>query len=225
MIKISPSIVSASFLQIKKVIHDLESAGADMVHFDIEDGTFVPVMNLGVKSIREFRPLTKLAFDVHLMMINPEWIIPEMARIGVNRLSVHFEACAYPRRILKKIVDHGMKAGLAFNPKTPLPDLRFCLPYLSFIVLLTTEPEDWSGEYLPSVLEKLRKNKGQYHDLEWVVDGGVNLENIREVWLSGADVIVSGRTVFDQDKIKENIKTMKNKCQNDHEKGKDESFH
>jgi len=222
MIKISPSIVSASFLQIEQVMGDLESAGADMVHFDIEDGTFVPVMNLGVKSIQEFRALTELPFDVHLMIINPEWIIPEMAKRGVNRLSIHFEACAYPRRTLKKIVDHGMSAGLAFNPKTPIPDLRFCLPYLSFILLLTTEPEDWSGEYLPSVLDKLQKNKSQYGNLEWVVDGGVNLENIREVWLAGADVIVSGRTVFDQGKIKENIQAMKNNCRNNHEKEEDE---
>lgn len=217
MIKISPSIVSASFIQIEHVIHDLESAGVDMVHFDIEDGTFVPVMNLGVKSIQEFRPLTKLPFDVHLMMINPEWIIPEMARLGVNRLSVHFEACAYPRRTLKKIADHGMKAGLAFNPKTSIPDLRFCMPYLSFILLLTTEPEDWSGDYLPSVLDKLRHNKDRYQGLEWVVDGGVNLQNIQEVWLAGADVIVSGRTVFNQGKIKENIQAMKNKCQTNHD--------
>ena len=212
MIKISPSLVSAPFLKLDQAIHELETAGADMVHFDIEDGCFVPVMNLGLKSIRELRPLTKLPFDVHLMIVNPEWIIPVLAEYGVNRLSIHYEACPYPRRTLKKIVSHGMQAGLAFNPKTSLPDLNFCLPYLSFIVLLTTEPEEWSGEYLPSVLNKMRKNKKKYKNVDWVVDGGVNFDNIREIYSAGADVIVSGRTIFGDGKIVKNIQELKEKC-------------
>jgi ribulose-phosphate 3-epimerase len=212
MIKISPSLVSAPFLSLDQAIRDLESAGADMVHFDIEDGYFVPVMNLGLKSIRELRPLTELPFDVHLMMMNPEWIIPVLSDYGVNRLSVHYEACPYPRRILKKIASYGMQAGLAFNPKTPLPDLNFCLPYLSFIVLLTTEPEDWSGEYLPSVLDKMRINKDKYENVEWVIDGGVNFNNIREIYIAGANVVVSGRAVFEDGKIIENVQGLKEKC-------------
>jgi ribulose-phosphate 3-epimerase len=212
MIKISPSLVSAPFLSLDQAIRDLESAGADMVHFDIEDGYFVPVMNLGLKSIRELRPLTELPFDVHLMMMNPEWIIPVLSDYGVNRLSVHYEACPYPRRILKKIASYGMQAGLAFNPKTPLPDLNFCLPYLSFIVLLTTEPEDWSGEYLPSVLDKMRINKDKYENVEWVIDGGVNFNNIREIYTAGANMVVSGRAVFEDGKIIENVQGLKEKC-------------
>jgi ribulose-phosphate 3-epimerase len=212
MLKISPSLVSAPFLSLDQAIRDLESAGADMVHFDIEDGYFVPVMNLGLKSIRELRPLTELPFDVHLMMMNPEWIIPVLSDYGVNRLSVHYEACPYPRRILKKIASYGMQAGLAFNPKTPLPDLNFCLPYLSFIVLLTTEPEDWSGEYLPSVLDKMRINKDKYENVEWVIDGGVNFNNIREIYTAGANVVVSGRAVFEDGKIIENVQGLKEKC-------------
>jgi ribulose-phosphate 3-epimerase len=212
MIKISPSLVSAPFLSLDQAIRDLESAGADMVHFDIEDGYFVPVMNLGLKSIRELRPLTELPFDVHLMMMNPEWIIPVLSDYGVNRLSVHYEACPYPRRILKKIASYGMQAGLAFNPKTPLPDLNFCLPYLSFIVLLTTEPEDWSGEYLPSVLDKMRINKDKFENVEWVIDGGVNFNNIREIYIAGANVVVSGRAVFEDGKIIENVQGLKEKC-------------
>lgn len=213
MVKIAPSIVSASFLNLESVIKALEAGGADMVHFDIEDGYFVPVMNLGVKIIGEMRPLTSLPFDVHLMMVQPEWIIPVMAQQGVNRLSVHYEACPYPRRTLKMIADAGMAAGLAFNPKTPIPDLEFCLPYLAFIVLLTTEPEDWSGDYLPSVLEKMRINREKYPGVEWVVDGGVSKDNIREVVEAGANTIVSGRSVFENNTIKENIAAMKKACE------------
>ena len=212
MIKISPSLVSAPVIRFEQAIRDLEISGADMVHFDIEDGHFVPVMNLGLKCIRELRSLTELPFDVHLMMVNPEWIIPKMAEYGVNRLSVHYEACPYPRRTLKTIASYGMQAGLAFNPKTPLPDLDFCLPYLSFLVLLTTEPEDWSGEYLPSVIEKMRINKDKYENVEWVIDGGVNFDNIRDIYTSGADVVVSGRTIFEDGKIIENIQKLKEKC-------------
>lgn len=211
-IKISPSIVSAPLLKLEAAIRALEAGGADMIHFDIEDGCFVPVMNLGVKTVSELRTITDLTFDVHLMMVNPEWIISELANCGVDRLSVHYEACAYPRRILKKIAGHGLTAGLAFNPKTPLPDLNFCFPYLSYVVLLTTEPEGGSDEYLPSVLGKVRQNKPAYQTLEWVIDGGVNLDNILEVCQAGADVVVSGRGVFGNTRIKENIKAMKNKC-------------
>ena len=138
MIKIAPSIVSVPIFSIETVIQELNIAGADMIHFDVEDGCFVPAMNLGVKIIKDLRHLTDLPFDVHLMMVHPEWIIPIMADYGVNRLSVHYEACPYPRRTLKIIDDYGMKAGIAFNPKTSIPDLRFCLPYLSIVVLLTT---------------------------------------------------------------------------------------
>ncbi len=214
MIKIAPSIVSAPLLTIGSVIKELEIAGADFIHFDIEDGYFVPVMNLGAKMIKDLRHLTNLPFDVHLMMAQPEWIIPVMADYGVDRLSVHYEACPYPRRTLKKICDHGMQAGLAFNPATPIPDLHFCLPYLSFVVLLTTEPEDWSGDYLPSVLEKMRESKSKYKHLEWVVDGGVSSENIHQVWSAGANTVVSGRAVFENNAIKENIIAMKEKCHN-----------
>jgi ribulose-phosphate 3-epimerase len=217
MIKIAPSIVSASLINIESVIQNLETSGADMIHFDIEDGYFVPVMNLGVKIIKELRNLTDLPFDVHLMMVQPEWIIPVMANYGVDRLSVHYEVCPYPRRTLKKITDYGMVAGLAFNPKTPIPDLRFCFPYLSYIVLLTTEPEDWSGDHLPSVLDKMKTNRGKYKGVEWVVDGGVSQENIQHVYSAGANVIISGRAVFQNNTIKKNIQVMKEKCQDDNQ--------
>jgi ribulose-phosphate 3-epimerase len=212
MIKIAPSIVSVPIFSIETVIQELNIAGADMIHFDVEDGCFVPAMNLGVKIIKDLRHLTDLPFDVHLMMVHPEWIIPIMADYGVNRLSVHYEACPYPRRTLKIIDDYGMKAGIAFNPKTSIPDLRFCLPYLSFIILLTTEPEERSCNYLPSVLDKLQENKSKYDGIEWVVDGGVSHENIRNIYSAGANTVVSGRAVFENNAISKNIKLMKEKC-------------
>jgi ribulose-phosphate 3-epimerase len=141
------------------------------------------------------------------MMNNPEWIIPELARFGVNRVSVHYEACPYPRRTLRWIVDHRMQAGLAFNPATPIPSLRFCLPFLTFVVILTTDPEIGNCSFLPDVLEKLRtaRNCEGLEAVEWVVDGGITAESVHLVKAAGADRIVAGRGIFLNGAIKDNI--------------------
>jgi len=221
MIKISPSIVSASLLNLEATIHALDEAGVESIHFDIEDGSFVPTMSLGTRIIEEARPLTKLPFDVHLMMVNPEWIIPQLARIGVNRVSVHYEACPYPRRTLKWIVDHGMQAGLAFNPATPMVPIRFCLPFLTFVVILSTDPEIGNCSFLPDVLEKLRSVRkcAGLEEIELVVDGGINVDNIQLVKASGADRIVAGRSIFLNGSIKENIQKIQTQFDEGFEEG------
>ena len=164
-------------------------------------------MTLGTKLIHDLRSFTRLPFDVHLMMVNPEWILPELVQSGANRISVHYEACPYPRRVLRQIVSLGAAAGMAFNPATSLPDLTYLLPYLSFIVVLTTEPEIPDCPYLPEVLEKVREGKQVLglEGIEWVVDGGVNVENLPQVVAAGADTVVIGRSVFKGDKISENM--------------------
>jgi ribulose-phosphate 3-epimerase len=211
MIRIAPSIVSAPFTNLQETIRALEAARADIIHFDIEDGRFVPVMNLGTRIIQELRPLTHLPFDVHLMIMDPEWIIPELARCGANSVSVHYEACPYPRRTLGLIARHGMKAGLAFNPKTALPALSHCRPFLSYVVILTTEPEDQHCTYLPSVLSKVREGKPQevLAGVEWMVDGGITLENAGEAACAGADILVSGRGIFGAGALHESIQRLK----------------
>ncbi len=199
--RFAPSLAAAPLDRLGEVVRTLDQAGADYVHFDVEDGVFVPVMTLGTKLLADLRPLTSLPFDVHLMMVNPEWIIPHLVRDGANRISVHYEACPYPRRTLRSIHEAGAAAGIALNPTTPLPDLSFLLPYLRFVVLLTTEPEPGHPAFLPSVLEKLRRGKAapDLGSLEWVVDGGINLDNIGVVAEAGADTVVVGRAVFASD--------------------------
>lgn len=167
-----------------------------MLHFDVEDGVFVPVMTLGTKIVKDLRPLTDLPFDVHLMMVNPEWIVPQLVTDGADRITVHYEACPYPRRTLGWIVEHGAQAGLAFNPATPLPDLAYLKPYLSIINILTTEPETAGAPFLPSVLDKVRRGKQAMPDVEWIVDGGVAVDNVQSVGEAGADTVVVGRFVF-----------------------------
>jgi ribulose-phosphate 3-epimerase len=213
-VKIAPSLVSAPLERLGDAISELETAGADYIHFDIEDGSFVPVMNLGIKFVSDLRPLTKLPFDVHLMTLNPEWMIPALIEAGADRISVHYEACLYPRRVLRSIVTAGAKAGVAFNPSTPLPDLTFLLPYLSFVVILTSEPEIPSATFLPSILDKIRLGKARpgLKGIEWVADGGINASNLGEVLRAGVDTIVVGRAVFQEGRVKENISALRAIC-------------
>jgi ribulose-phosphate 3-epimerase len=209
--RISASLASAPLHRLEKTVQELESAGVDLVHFDIEDGSFVPCMNLGTRLIGELRPLTSLPFDVHLMMVRPEWLLPDLARMGANRVSVHLEACEYPRRVLRTITSLGMQAGLAFNPATPLPDLHYLLPHLSFVVILTTEPEIPDSPYLPDILEKVRAGKAAWESepLEWVVDGAVTADNVAQVLQAGADTVVVGRGIFAGASIEHNVRALR----------------
>lgn len=213
MIQIAPSLASAPLVNLELLIHTLEDSGADIIHFDIEDGCFVPEMNLGIRIIKELRPITNLPFDVHLMINNPEWIIPKIASMGVEMISVHYEACAYPRRTLNFINQFNIKAGLAFNPKTDIPDLEYCQPYLAYILILSTEPEVNNCDYLNSTLSKITEGKKQktLASVQWEVDGGINEKNIIEVKEAGADIIVSGRGVFNNNQVKENMRVLREK--------------
>jgi ribulose-phosphate 3-epimerase len=196
---------------LASVIQDLEAAGASIIHFDIEDGTFVPMMTLGTRIIGELRPLTRLPFDVHLMMRSPEWVIPEVVSLGANWVSVHYEACPYPHRTLRLIRQQGARAGLAFNPKTPLPDLRYLYYYLDFVLILTTEPEYPDADFLPDVLCKVKDGRrmrgGQ--NVDWAVDGGITAENVGEAVQAGASVIVCGRSVFRNGALTENMAALR----------------
>lgn len=209
--RISPSLASAPLEHLAGVIAELESAGADLIHFDIEDGHFVPLMTLGTKIIGDLRPLSKRPFDVHLMVSQPENLVQEVVRLGADRVSVHYEACLYPRRVLRHIVSLGVPAGLAFNPATPLPDLTYLLPYLSFVVILSTEPEILDCPFLPETLEKVRQGKRMpaLERVEWVVDGGITPENVKMVAEAGADTIVVGRAVFKEGRIRENLQALR----------------
>lgn len=210
MKQISVSLASAPFGNLESVVSRLETGGADMLHFDIEDGVFVPVMTLGTRILTQLRPLTRMPFDVHLMMVHPEWLLPQIVRDGADRVSVHYEACPYPRRTLRMIHEMGARAGLAFNPATPLPDLAYLRPYLSFVVILTTEPAP-DDAYLPEILTKVRHGRAAdtAHEIEWVVDGGINRGNIAEALACGADTLVIGRSVFQDGAIEANLRQLK----------------
>jgi len=210
-VRIASSLASASLKDLSQVVAELEAAGVDYLHFDLEDGRFVPVMTLGTKIIADLRLASRLPFDVHLMMLDPEWLLPDLVEMGADRISVHYEACPYPRRTLRRIVSLGAEAGIALNPATPLPDLTYLRPYLSFVVILTTEPEVPDCPFLPEVLEKVRLGKRTpgLEQIEWVVDGGVNPRNLPDVIESGADTVVVGRAIFEGGEVLENVRRLR----------------
>ncbi len=199
-IRLAPSLAAAPMGHLAQVVADLEAAGADALHFDLEDGQFVPVMTLGTRLIGELRPLTRLPFDVHLMVHTPEAILPEIAALGADSIAFHWEATGYPRRVLRQIRELGKRAGLAFNPATPLPDLTYLLPHLDYVILLTTEPETPDCPYLPPVLEKVRQAaafaRAHRPDLGVCADGGIGEGNIAQAAAAGANWIVCGRAAF-----------------------------
>ena len=210
-VRISASLAASPLAHLAKSIAACEDAGVDLIHIDVEDGYFVPVMTLGTKIVAEVRPLTNLPLDVHLMMVSPEWLIPQLAKMGANRISVHWEACPYPRRTLRLISNLGIAAGLAFNPSTPIPELTYLLPYLKYVLLLTSEPEMPDCPFLPEVLQKVSNSKAitALAGVEWVVDGGVNAENFGDCIRAGVDTIVIGRALFANGEINQNMTRLK----------------
>ena len=210
-IRIAASLASAPMGHLADTVAALEVAGADIIHFDLEDGTFVPMLTLGTRLIGELRPLTRLPFDAHLMVQNPERLIPEVVALGAGWVSVHWEACVDPHRALRLIRERGARAGLAFNPQTRLPDLRHLRSCLDFVLVLTSDPEHAQAAFLPETLAKLCLGRATLgcEGIDWVVDGGITAENAWQAGAAGATVIVSGRGVFRNGAVAHNLAALR----------------
>ena len=216
-IKLAPSLAAAPLGHLAQTLRELEEGGADLLHVDLEDGVFIPSMGLGTRLLEEARALTHLPLDVHLLVVEPERLIPEAARMGAAALTVQYEACPYPRRTLRKIKDLGLQAGLALNARTPVPGLGYLLPLLDFVNVQTTEPEMPDWPFLPETLEKVRRlailAADQKPELGICVDGGLNSENLAMAVAAGADLLVVGRSVFQGDSIAENLARLRQAAQ------------
>ena len=198
-LRISASLIAAPWLELGNMIKDLESSNIEMLHFDIEDGHFSPDLSLGIKLISELRQITNLTFDVHLMIDNPELFIDNLVKIGVDRIAVHWEATQSPLRLLQMIKRNNVKAGLAFNPATQIPDLTYLFPSLDFVNLLSTEPLVNKNKFISSTINKLKCGYEKYleYNLEWVIDGGVTDENLLSIMACPTDIVVIGRYLFE----------------------------
>jgi ribulose-phosphate 3-epimerase len=200
MIKISPSILSADFSRLGEDVQAVDRAGADYIHIDVMDGHFVPNITIGPLVVDALRKVTTKPLDVHLMIENPDLYIPDFAKAGADIITVHQEAVPHLHRTVQLIKSLGKKAGVSLNPATPVETLDVIIDDLDLVLIMSVNPGFGGQSFIPSALDKIRAlrqritERGLATELE--VDGGVKLDNIREVVAAGADVLVAGSAVF-----------------------------
>ena len=214
-IQISPSILSADFSQLGNEIRKLEQGGADLIHVDVMDGHFVPNLTIGPPVIKNLRKYTKLPFDVHLMISPVHEYIENYANAGADIITIHPEATENLKESIKLIKKFGKKVGVSLNPKTEIKTLLDEINNIDLVLVMSVNPGFGGQKFMPEVLDKIKelkkiKDKNQYHfDIE--VDGGIDFSNSKIVLEAGADILVSGTTVFKENNgdIKTNIEKLK----------------
>jgi len=199
-IKISPSILSADFRRLGEVVRELETGGADWIHFDIIDGRFAPNITFGFPVIEALRPETSLPFDVHLMIVEPERYVERFVKSGANILTVHPESTYQLHRTVHTIKEMGAMAGVVLSPATPPEFVKPILHLLDLVLVMSVDPGFSGQKFLPFVLDKVRTIRAWIEDMgldtEVEIDGGVTEENAREVVAAGVTVIVSATGIF-----------------------------
>ena len=198
---LAPSILSADFTDLASSFKKMEKGGADWIHVDVMDGSFVPNISFGQVVVRALRPLSVLPFDVHLMINNPEQHVESFAEAGADSLTFHWENVIHCHRLIERIHAMGKKAGISLVPSTPVSALEAVLPYVDIVLVMTVNPGFGGQKLIPLCLGKikelvrLREKHGYAYAVS--VDGGVNGRNVRTVAETGVDVIVSGSSFFD----------------------------
>jgi ribulose-phosphate 3-epimerase len=202
--RIAPSILSADFARLGEEVRAVEAAGADLIHFDVMDNHYVPNLTIGPLVCEAIRPHVKIPIDVHLMVKPVDRIIPDFAKAGANIITFHPEASEHVDRSLAMIREAGCKAGLVFNPATPLSYLDHVMDKLDIVLLMSVNPGFGGQKFIASTLPKLREVRRRIdawraqggQDIWLEVDGGVKVDNIAEVAAAGADTFVAGSAVF-----------------------------
>ncbi len=217
MMKIAPSILSADFARLGEEVRAVTEAGADYIHIDVMDGRFVPNMTIGPLVVKALRKVTPAPLDVHLMIVEPERYVEAFAEAGADIIVVHAEACNHLHRVIQQIKGLGKRAGVSFNPATPISTLEYVLNDLDLVLLMSVNPGFGGQSFIESVLPKITAVRkmidasGRPIDLE--VDGGINAANIRAVADAGADVFVAGSAVFNGTDYRATIAALRSKLE------------
>lgn len=216
MIKIAPSILAADFSRLGDEVERMQEAGADMIHCDIMDGSFVPNLSFGPPVLAAIRKRITIPMDVHIMAVHPEWMIAPLRDAGADYVTLHVEASLHLQRALAQIRSAGMGPGVTLNPSTPAEALEWVLPDVDIVLMMTVNPGFGGQKLIPQTMKKVKRVRGMLDAIGsgamLMADGGVDLETARPLNEAGADVLIAGNMLFSAPDARVAIEGLRRAC-------------